>query len=133
MRARSAQVLPSFHNAWLCANIVFDRLNKSNSARDNRLRLANVSTFAEPIDERIRTEPETKIPHPNASFSKLVHLTAGAYEVTEPELVQIGRHEIGGAEVDLGVCGTRRAKASQTNANWVLLLTRYDPRWFQLR
>jgi REP-associated tyrosine transposase len=47
--------------------------------------------FVEKIDERIRTEREIKVPRPRASFSKLVHLTAEAYRVTERELVQIGR------------------------------------------
>ena len=43
------------------------------------------------IDERIRTEREIKTPHPRASFSKLVYLTANACGVTERELVQAGR------------------------------------------
>ena len=47
--------------------------------------------FVEQIDERIRTEREIKAPHPRASFSKLVHLTAEAYGVTERELVRVGR------------------------------------------
>jgi chromosomal replication initiation ATPase DnaA len=47
--------------------------------------------FVEQIDERIRTKREIKISHPRASFSKLVHLTAEAYGITERELVRIGR------------------------------------------
>jgi chromosomal replication initiation ATPase DnaA len=46
--------------------------------------------FVEQIDERIRAEREIEIPHPRASFSKLVRLTAEAYGVTERELVQMG-------------------------------------------
>ena len=46
--------------------------------------------FVEQIDERIRTEREIKTPHPKASFSKLVHLTADACGVAERELVQVG-------------------------------------------
>ena len=46
--------------------------------------------FVEQIDERIRDEREIEIPHPRASFSKLVRLTAEANGVTERELVQMG-------------------------------------------
>ena len=75
------------------ANIVFDRLNKAIVPGTIGFRSANVSMFVEQIYERIRTEPETKIPHPNASLSKLVRLTAGVSGLTEPELVQIGVNE----------------------------------------
>ncbi len=47
--------------------------------------------FVEQIDQQIRTEREIDLPHPRASFSKMVHLTADAYGVTARELVQVGR------------------------------------------
>jgi putative transposase len=47
--------------------------------------------FVEQIDERIRAEREIELPHPRAQFSKLLHLTAEAYGVTERDLVQAGR------------------------------------------
>jgi REP element-mobilizing transposase RayT len=47
--------------------------------------------FVEQIDERIRAEREIEVPHPRAQFSKLFHLTAEAYGMTERDLVQAGR------------------------------------------
>ena len=47
--------------------------------------------FVEQIDERIRAEREIEVPSPRAPFSKLLHLTAEVYGVTERDLVQAGR------------------------------------------
>jgi REP element-mobilizing transposase RayT len=47
--------------------------------------------FVEQIDERVRAEREIEVPHPRVQFSKLLHLTAEAYGVTERDLVQAGR------------------------------------------
>jgi putative transposase len=47
--------------------------------------------FVEQIDERIRAEREVELSHPRAQFSRLLHLAAEAYGVTERNLVQAGR------------------------------------------
>ena len=47
--------------------------------------------FIEQIDQEIRVQREIKSPGPRANLSKLLHVTAQAYGVSVPDLIQPGR------------------------------------------
>jgi REP element-mobilizing transposase RayT len=54
-------------------------------------RILGDKNFVEQIDERLRSECEIELPGPRAKLSRLLHLTAQAYGVTEHDLVRPGR------------------------------------------